>query len=461
MDTTRTDCTEDALFFDRHWNKRGAKEDFIEELSQITKISKHILGHEQPLSTATVAQRMSWAAGRNTTRVEDQAYCLLGIFDVNMPLLYGEEEKAFQRLQYEIIGRTADLSIFAWCVPQPKVVRDKGQRVYCGILAASPDAFANCTKLSKLPHRMYREFSVSNIGIRTKIQVLSYPVPEKRGAYTYVLPLDCMPDSETFLGIKLRKCGPDIFVREDPWTLFQHRKALEPNAPRARHVLTKLPETDLGRDLHGMCSGQAFARMRPLGLQIQLPPEFELLDAWPWSRYDEEDNLFIVSGDTRYDSGAIRFRGTLETLSDGRTTWVDIDYMFYVVGWASSDPDSLQYSFIDYGCYKDAVNGLQTQLNTGDHNRSQLLYEINKADIPRFQEATKKVSGTRLTIHFSAEPVLHHDDLICSNPFWKFTFSYRICEDEPRIKPLQWVRVNRSLEEDGRVWSSLWGEYEF
>ncbi|KAI0446088.1 heterokaryon incompatibility protein-domain-containing protein [Xylaria telfairii] len=450
-----------VYFYDRHWNKRGAKEDFIEELSQITKISKYILGHEQPLSAATVAQKMSWAAGRNTTRVEDQAYCLLGIFDVNMPLLYGEEEKAFRRLQYEIIGRTADLSIFAWCVPRPEVARDKEQRVYCGILAASPDAFANCTKLSKLPHRMYREFSVSNIGIRTKIHVLSYPVPEKRGAYIYVLPLDCMPDSETSLGIKLRKCGPDIFVREDPWTLFQHRKALEPNAPRARHVLTELPEPDLGKDLYGMCSSQSFARMRPHGLQIQLPHEFELLDAWPWSRYDEEDNLFIVSGDKRYDSGAIRFRGTPEKLSDGRTTGADIDYMFYVVGWGSSDSDSLQYSFIDYSYYKDAVNGLQTQLNTGDHNRSQLLYEINKAGIPRFQEATKKISGTRLTIHFSVEPVLHHDDLICSNPFWKFTFSYRICKDAPHIEALPWVRVNRSLEEDGRVWSSLWGEYEF
>lgn len=55
---------------------------------------------------------MSWASGRVTTRVEDQAYCLMGLFDVNMPLLYGEGKKAFARLQLEIIKSSDDESIF-------------------------------------------------------------------------------------------------------------------------------------------------------------------------------------------------------------------------------------------------------------------------------------------------------------------------------------------------------------
>jgi len=41
---------------------------------------------------------MSWAADRETTRIEDEAYSLLGLFDINMPLLYSEGERAFQRL---------------------------------------------------------------------------------------------------------------------------------------------------------------------------------------------------------------------------------------------------------------------------------------------------------------------------------------------------------------------------
>jgi hypothetical protein len=57
---------------------------------------------------------MSWASKRVTTRPEDVAYCLLGIFGINMPLLYGEGDKAFLRLQEEIIKTSDDHSIFAW-----------------------------------------------------------------------------------------------------------------------------------------------------------------------------------------------------------------------------------------------------------------------------------------------------------------------------------------------------------
>ncbi|CAJ2509418.1 Uu.00g144440.m01.CDS01 [Anthostomella pinea] len=64
------------------------------------------------VSTATI---MSWASRRETTREEDLAYCLMGLFDVNMPLFYGEKEKAFYRLQEEIIRRSDDQSILAWC----------------------------------------------------------------------------------------------------------------------------------------------------------------------------------------------------------------------------------------------------------------------------------------------------------------------------------------------------------
>ena len=52
---------------------------------------------------ANVAEKMSWAAERKTSRLEDEAYCLLGLFGINMPLLYGEGSNAFQRLQMEIL----------------------------------------------------------------------------------------------------------------------------------------------------------------------------------------------------------------------------------------------------------------------------------------------------------------------------------------------------------------------
>jgi len=84
------------------------------EISLITKIPNTILSGGRSLYTVPIAVRMSWASARQTTRIEDMAYSLLGIFDIAMPMLYGEGTKAFIRLQEEIIKNEDDLSILAW-----------------------------------------------------------------------------------------------------------------------------------------------------------------------------------------------------------------------------------------------------------------------------------------------------------------------------------------------------------
>lgn len=108
----------DVRFYDSTWNFRGTKadEEVLPHLFSITGINQDILrdGSEDKLRNICLAQRMSWASRRETTRTEDIAYCLLGIFQINMPLLYGEGDRAFKRLQEEIIKSTTDLSILAW-----------------------------------------------------------------------------------------------------------------------------------------------------------------------------------------------------------------------------------------------------------------------------------------------------------------------------------------------------------
>lgn len=96
------------------WVEIGRKESLCESLEQITHIPREILLQQKPLDDFSVATRMSWAAGRRTTREEDVAYCLLGLFNVNMPLLYGEGTAAFIRLQEEILRGERDDSLFAW-----------------------------------------------------------------------------------------------------------------------------------------------------------------------------------------------------------------------------------------------------------------------------------------------------------------------------------------------------------
>ena len=103
-------------FYGKSWSFLGNKIELSSALSSITSIPEGILIDPFRRSLANVTRKMSWAASRQTSRIEDTAYSLLGIFKVNMPLLYGEGEKAFFRLQEEIIRETDDQSLFAWGV---------------------------------------------------------------------------------------------------------------------------------------------------------------------------------------------------------------------------------------------------------------------------------------------------------------------------------------------------------
>ncbi|KAH7087186.1 heterokaryon incompatibility protein-domain-containing protein [Paraphoma chrysanthemicola] len=95
------------------WAELGGKRALLPLVKHITGIPRDIL-RGADVRICSTAMRMSWASDRETTRLEDRAYCLLGIFDVNMPLLYGEGKKAFLRLQEEIMKQSDDQTLFAW-----------------------------------------------------------------------------------------------------------------------------------------------------------------------------------------------------------------------------------------------------------------------------------------------------------------------------------------------------------
>ncbi|KAI0445723.1 heterokaryon incompatibility protein-domain-containing protein [Xylaria telfairii] len=101
-------------FYSRNWTPIGTKKDMAPLLAEITRVDERFLRYTEDIRSASVAQRMAAVADRTTTRPEDIAYCLLGLFNVNMPLLYGEGAMAFVRLQEEIMKVSDDHSIFAW-----------------------------------------------------------------------------------------------------------------------------------------------------------------------------------------------------------------------------------------------------------------------------------------------------------------------------------------------------------
>ena len=101
-------------FCDAQWNVFCDKRSKFHTISKFTHIEPEYLVGRGLAHTASIATRMAWASRRKTTRKEDVAYCMLGIFEINMPLLYGEGDKAFLRLQAELVRKSNDQSILAW-----------------------------------------------------------------------------------------------------------------------------------------------------------------------------------------------------------------------------------------------------------------------------------------------------------------------------------------------------------
>ncbi|KAH8806152.1 heterokaryon incompatibility protein-domain-containing protein [Xylogone sp. PMI_703] len=126
-----------VIFLDEKWEMVGTKSSLKQTISDITGIPVGILLGDD-LQGASIAQKMSWVSRRETTRFEDIAYCLMGLFDIHMPLLYGEGERAFIRLQEEIMKVSDDYSLFACRSPSGPKLTDEN---YNGLLATSPAVF--------------------------------------------------------------------------------------------------------------------------------------------------------------------------------------------------------------------------------------------------------------------------------------------------------------------------------
>lgn len=153
-----------VVFLSMDWTVLGTKSDLADLLASVTHIPAAVLRLEQEHTDICIAARMSWASFRETTRPEDEAYCLMGIFDVNMPILYGEGRQAFRRLQEGIMKKTVDTSLFVWgstwleSAP-PDAASSSHDHVDDAsyLLAPAPSAFRECHSVvlttPRAPHR--------------------------------------------------------------------------------------------------------------------------------------------------------------------------------------------------------------------------------------------------------------------------------------------------------------------
>jgi hypothetical protein len=194
------------IFYDRSWTEIGTRQSLEETIASITGITLPL----DDWRSKSVAQKMSWASRRKTSRVEDIAYCLLGLFGVSMAPLYGEGANAFLRLQLEIIGKTDDQSIFAWTQITPMQISTISTEL--GLLAGSPAAFLNSQDIQQkvLPGKM-PSYSVTNRGLRLEQQTLLPiewlgPSLDVKSPNLYLAVLNCSQGTtDNYLGIYLQQ----------------------------------------------------------------------------------------------------------------------------------------------------------------------------------------------------------------------------------------------------------------
>ncbi|CAK7224042.1 hypothetical protein SBRCBS47491_005414 [Sporothrix bragantina] len=218
-------------FYNEYWNSMGTKAEHILEIAKGTGIDPATLAAgadlEDHLSRISVARRMHWLAYRETTRPEDLAYCMLGIFGIHMPVLYGEGDRAFLRLQEELLKSIDDQSLFAWKEDDSlDYYRDDYGDSFrrWGLLARSPADFRVASSVARFRDTRSQRPTVlsTNRGIQTTFlmcQDRSYT-----SGVLYLAILDChigrVPG--VYAGIRLKRMtNKDEFVRVDTPQLLQ------------------------------------------------------------------------------------------------------------------------------------------------------------------------------------------------------------------------------------------------
>ena len=185
-----------VVFLTVNWNPIGTKNTLAAVLQEITGISEGILRGIESLDFVSVARRMSWASGRKTTRIEDEAYSLMGLFGIHMPAIYGEGSHAFARLQEEILKQFPDDTLFSWGRRLPLLVDETGvlddtqspPDDHGRLFAPSPSNFKDSTELLPISHDTLMRrlgkvewsqnapasYSITRYGVQSELPILSF-----------------------------------------------------------------------------------------------------------------------------------------------------------------------------------------------------------------------------------------------------------------------------------------------
>ncbi|KAL6862622.1 hypothetical protein ACO1O0_002859 [Amphichorda felina] len=340
-------------FYNGQFKYVGTKRELKKTISKITGIHEYVLGGDVLPSEVAVARRMSWAAKRETTRAEDMAYCLLGIFDINMPMLYGEGKKAFMRLQEEIIKRSNDLSIFWIDPPKTRKVKPGSMySIYEDLFARSPEQFASYDgDFRSLQAGNRHVFDVTSMGLHCKQVELHVHPPDQiplthlssNGQGVYSLVLGHVEDSgDRFEAVEhhlfLQKLGPPgIFVKLCADTSMAHIRS-----DRRSPLRTSLEEAYITTSSDYELSVELF-RAPNIFIKFVLDNGEELTSALqnpvPRSNWDAPNFQFVTPGELKFHGSVKIFPHLVQGKAQFRKGKTVVDN-FHVACGTEPHPDS-------------------------------------------------------------------------------------------------------------------------
>ncbi|SPJ70740.1 probable beta transducin-like protein [Fusarium torulosum] len=200
FDEPRCDCT-------KHYVRSPIRDGICQECYRLDTLP-------ETLDSFAVSIKMSWASSRVTTRKEDAAYCLLGLFNLNMPMLYGEGDKAFSRLQQAIIRQSKDQSLLLWRTGPS----DTPQRHSPGCLAPSPGLFKEPVRIigRRVFNRVDRRYEADFMGNMAPMELTDTAI----NTSLWICPCTVGHSRKLWLGILDLAYDDDYLVR--PALLLEH-----------------------------------------------------------------------------------------------------------------------------------------------------------------------------------------------------------------------------------------------
>lgn len=291
-----------VCFFGQDWQLLGSKKTLIGPLQDIARVNFGALASPSTVPSYSIATRMSWATDRTTTRAEDRAYCMLGILGVHMPLLYGEGQNAFRRLQEELIKISDDETIFAHSGPN--------------VLAKGPEEFSSGKELTILKKSTSTPYSITNAGLRIHMRVIepnpNEPIKSGRSAmgilnchYNVALRRDyyiALPMERTGMANTYRKVGRLLqYVNTDEATTVEYQTIFIQLQPAQISRITLLEVYDISRFFSRVHSARSMAVYNPVNREVRIYPT-------PPYKYETVLHSFeYVQGGDRRSFGVMTF----------------------------------------------------------------------------------------------------------------------------------------------------------